>query len=115
MQAFPGPGEKHRISSKGGNNPVWSRKELFYLGRAAAGNMVSMMAVDVPTSSDFKAGSSYSLFDASSCAASTPLRSYDVTPDGQFIMTRQQRPPDPPVTRLNVVFGWADELKRRVR
>jgi hypothetical protein len=25
-----------------------------------------------------------------------------------------QNPPDQPVTRLNVVLGWAEELKRRV-
>ena len=37
VQAFPGPGQKQRISSTGGINPAWSRdgRELFYLrGRA---------------------------------------------------------------------------------
>ena len=29
-------------------------------------------------------------------------------------MTRMQNPPDQPVTRLHVVLGWAEELKRRV-
>jgi len=29
-------------------------------------------------------------------------------------MARQQRVPDQPVAKLNVVLGWADELKRRV-
>jgi hypothetical protein len=45
---------------------------------------------------------------------STPLRSYDVTADGQFFMAKQQAPPDQRVTKLNVVLGWGDELKRRV-
>jgi hypothetical protein len=43
-----------------------------------------------------------------------PLRSFDVTPDGEFIMVLSQDPPDQPVTRVNVVLGWAEELKRKV-
>jgi serine/threonine-protein kinase len=33
VQAFPGPGEKRRISSNGGTNPAWSPsgRELFFL------------------------------------------------------------------------------------
>ncbi len=37
-----------------------------------------------------------------------------MTADGQFIMVRQQHPPDQPVTTLNVVLGWAEELKAKV-
>jgi hypothetical protein len=37
-----------------------------------------------------------------------------VTPDGHFIMNRRQPPPDQPVTTLNVVLGWGEELKAKV-
>ena len=111
---FPGPGEKHRISSTGGVNPAWSHdgRQLFYLRRNGAGSR-SMMTVDVSTTSEFKAGAPRLLFEGP-YLASVPVRSFDVTPDGQFIMVRTQDPPDQPVTRVNVVLGWAEELKRRV-
>ena len=73
-----------------------------------------MIAVDVSTDGNFKAGSPHARFEAGPYSRSTPLRSYDVTSDGQFIMSRRQTPPDQPVTKLNIVFGWADELKRLV-
>ncbi len=116
VQPFPGPGEKHRISTAGGTGPAWSRngRELFYLRRpSGASTSSTMMAVDVSTTGDFKAGAPRLLFEGP-YGGTTPLRSYDVTADGQFIMSRQQRPPDQPVTRLNVVLGWAETLSARV-
>ena len=73
-----------------------------------------MMLVELSTSGPFKATDPRPLFDGP-YVGTTPLRSYDVTADGQFLMTRQQQdPPDERITRLNVVLGWADDLKRRV-
>jgi Tol biopolymer transport system component len=113
VQLFPA-GEKHQISSNGGANPAWSRngRELFYIEKR--GDKYSMMAVDVSLTGEFRAGKPHLLFDASPYGGSIPLRSYDVTPDGQFVMSHRQQPPDEPITRLNVVLGWANELKRRV-
>ena len=114
VQPFPGPGEKHRISTAGGTSPAWSRngRELFYLRQPSRASTSSMMTVDVSTTGDFKAGVPRLLFEGP-YLGSTPLRSYDVTADGQFIMSREQRPPDQPVTRLNVVLGWAETLSAR--
>jgi hypothetical protein len=43
------------------------------------------------------------------------MRSYDVYPDGQHVITSLlEHQTDPQVTRLNVVLNWFDELKRRV-
>jgi len=121
VQAFPGPGEKRRISTNGGSNPAWSRdgKQLFYLTRdLGAGTLTesqsaSMMTVDVTTGGGFQAGAPRQLFEGPYIVTS-PLRGYDVTPDGQFIMARLRASPDQRVTKLNVVLGWAEELKRRV-
>ena len=72
-----------------------------------------MMAVDVPTTGELKASAPHVLFEGP-YVITVPLRSFDVTPDGEFIMVLSQDPPDQPVTRVNVVLGWAEELKRRV-
>jgi hypothetical protein len=71
------------------------------------------MAVDVSTTGAFKAGIPHQLFEGPYFPTSS-IRSYDVTPDGAFIMMQQTRPPDQPVTSLNVVLGWANQLKTTV-
>jgi serine/threonine protein kinase len=120
VQAFPGPGEKHRISTNGGSNPAWAPggRELFYLecrGTGARASMsCSMMAVNITSGGAFKAGAPRTLFEAGP-SRSGPMRSYDVYPDGQhFIMAKYEELPDQRVTRLNLVLNWFEELKRRV-
>jgi len=122
VQAFPGPGEKQRISTNGGLNPAWAPngRELFYLkcGRpgARASMSCSMMAVDITLGGAFKAGAPRTLFEAGPgpSGPSGPTRSYDVYPDGQhFIMAKHDELPDQRVTRLNLVLNWFEELKRR--
>jgi hypothetical protein len=71
------------------------------------------MAVDVSTVGGFKAGAPHLLFEGP-YASTSQSRSYDVTTDGRFIMSRRQAPPDEPITKLIVVLGWAQELNRRV-
>jgi hypothetical protein len=72
-----------------------------------------MMAVDITTTDGFRTGAPRQLFEGA-YGTTFPLRSYDVTPDGQFIMAKRGTPLDQRVTKLNVVLGWAEELKRRV-
>jgi serine/threonine-protein kinase len=119
VQAFPGPGEKHRISTNGGGNPAWAPngRELFYLECRRAGALASMkcsmMVVDITPGGVFKAGAPRTLFEAGP-RGSGPTRSYDVYPDGQhFIMAKHEELPDQRVTRLNLVLNWFEELKRR--
>lgn len=125
VQAFPGPGEKHRISTNGGMNPAWapSGRELFYLEPAMPGDLrggSKMMAVDIDDRASFRAGAPHELFTVKvgypgASLGTTPVRSYDVYPDGRhFIASLPERQTDPPITRLNVVLNWFDELKRRV-
>jgi serine/threonine-protein kinase len=115
VQAFPGPGEKHRISTAGGLNPAWARngRELFYLEPQASGS-VTMMAVDFAAGSAFHAGAPHTLFEGHFRRAH-PRRNYDVDPDGQhFIMLRPAETlHEEHVSRLNVVLHWSEELKRR--
>jgi eukaryotic-like serine/threonine-protein kinase len=118
VQAFPGPGEKRRISSSGGSQPAWSRngRELFYFQQKgiAPNTTNAIVAVETSNAGGFRVGTPHVLF-AGPYSGSTPLRSYDLTSDGQFIMVRQEgNPPDQKVTQLNVVLGWGQELKRRI-
>ena len=114
VQAYPA-GEKHKISSGAlAVNPAWARngRELSCLEPGEA-NKVTMMAVDFAAGDAFKAGTPHALFEGK-WSVTTPLRDYDVTPDGQhFIMARREPPPDQRVTTVNVVLNWFDELKKR--
>jgi hypothetical protein len=125
VQAFPGPGEKHRISTNGGLNPAWapSGRELFYLEPAMPGDLrrgSKMMAVDIDYRGSFRASAPHELFTVQDGLPKWPLetipvRSYDVYPDGRhFIASLLEHQTDPQVVRLNVVLNWFDELKRRV-
>jgi serine/threonine-protein kinase len=119
VQPFPGPGEKRRVSKDGGSNPAWSLngREIYY-GKprrdSTGARNFQMMAVDIGITGAFQASGHRVLFEGP-YAATTPLRSYDITADGEFIMMRDDmNPPDQRVTKLNVVLGWGEELKRRV-
>ena len=114
VRAFPGPGEKYPISAGGGVNPVWARnqRELFYLSPTDSGKF-AMVMVDITPGAEFKHGQPRQLF-AGDYAPTNPMRSYDITPDGQhFIMLRREPMPDQRVTKLTVVLNWFDELRRR--
>jgi len=105
VQPYPDPGAKVQISTEGGNQPRWSRdgKELFYR------NGEKMMAIDVSTDSGFTAGTPKVLFERQyAYGTGTTMANYDVTPDGHFVMVKN----DP--ARLNVVLNWFEELKRKV-
>lgn len=115
VQAFPGPGEKVRISTDRGSNPAWSPNghELFYLNRKPPRSMI-VMAVDI-VGSPRSAGTPRKLFEVEWSLITSPVRSYDVYPDGQsFIMARVDPLPDLRATHLNVVLNFFDELQRRV-
>ncbi len=117
-QPYPGPGPKIQISNEGGSDVVWNPRggELFYR------NGDKMMIVEVSTSPTLTVSKPrvlweghYSHGTSSSCGAPGPTSSnYDVTPDGQrFIMIRDEDQDAVPTT-VNVVLGWATELKRLV-
>ncbi len=116
VQAFPGPGAKHRISLTGGTNPVWSRngRELFYLQSTPATPLaIKVTAAAISNQDGSRVGAPSVLFEGP-YRVSALLGSYDVTPDGKFIMSRVTSLPDLRVTKINVLLGWAEELKRRV-
>ena len=108
VQPFPGPGPRVQVSNAGGSHSQWGRNngELFFLEGE------SMMAVDVSTRGDFISGAPRRLFQAdSTCFAGGTC--YGVAPDGRFLMI-QPIEPERPVTQINVVLNWYEELKGRL-
>jgi len=103
VQPFSGPGMKQRVSKDGGRLPVWARdgRELFYR------NGDAMMAVTIPAGAELPPGPPRELFRLRS-----PY-SYDVAPDGRFLMIESQTPTvtSSPIT---VVLNWFEGLKAKV-
>jgi serine/threonine protein kinase/Tol biopolymer transport system component len=101
---------EYLVSTDGGTRPAWSRDgtELFY--RTGRNNRSRMVALEVRTGPEFRYGRPVELFDGPFSGAS-PVRDYDVTPDGRFVMTRQLQPVDRPARRIEVVLNWLAELE----
>ncbi len=96
-QAFPA-GERHRVSANGGLSPAWARngRELFFLMPLLTSSLLprlSPMAVDFTSGTVFKAGVPHKLFEAK-IHPSSPQRSYDLTPGGEFIAAQLKERPD---------------------
>ena len=85
---------------------MWARdgRELFYVG---SGRLV---AVEVRSGAVFGHGRPQPLFEVTFSSGS-PL-TYDVAPDGRFVLIREDTL-EPGPTQVNLVQGWFEELKRR--
>jgi len=104
VRAFPGLSQSWQVSLDGGTLPVWARngRELFF----RKDNL--MMAVDVSTNPGFTTGRPKRLFEG---AYLQDTGSYDVAPDGHFLMIKDERRA---LTELVLVQNWFEDLKRRV-
>jgi hypothetical protein len=106
-----------------GSSPAWHSRsrQLFYLSPTDQSGKQRMMVVE------FAAGTPQPtivqerlLFNFPRTGQVVfdcrPLRCYDVAPDGQHFYVRQYPvdPPPPPVTHINLVLNWFEELKARV-
>ncbi len=93
-------GGKWPISTAGGSEPRWSRdgKQLYY--QSSDGKL---MAVEVATKSEFRAGLPRTLFQG-------PSINWDITPDGKrFLFAVPTGKGQAPFT---VVLNWQSELKK---
>jgi serine/threonine-protein kinase len=121
VQPYPGPGERHLISTNGGEQPAWSRngRELFYvqggLMNPPDGSVPTLMSVNVTTTPAFRAGTPEALFESPDLRIPWG-RSYDVAPDGQrFLLTlNKEATTNLAPTQMIFVQHWFEELKRLV-
>ena len=111
VRPFPGDGGKWQISNKGGVEPLWAPngRQLFYRW----GDQV--WVVDVQTGSGFSAGKPRLLFEQPGYDYSAPIRSWDISRDGQrFLMIKVEERKSQPLTEMILVQNWFDELKHLV-
>jgi hypothetical protein len=108
VQAFPGPGQKVRVSTDGGGAPRWRAdgRELFYLKPDGM-----LMAASVNVGTTFEAGIPKPLFQTPIADVQLGLDQYDVTADGQRFLVLQptDRTNQTPIT---VVVNWTSGLTR---
>ena len=104
VERFPELGDRLKISTAGGDHPVWSRDgdELFYLEEERR-----MMAVAVQTQPSLAAAPPELLFEGEF------FFTFDIHPDGRFIMAKRQRTSSAP-RELVLVQNWTEELQRLV-
>ncbi len=119
VRPFPGPGTAVQVSTEGGWEPAWSRdgRELYYRSDTPTPQFLAVK-VD-PTGDRFVAERPVGLFMNTSFSPS-PLRAYDVTPDGKFLTITDSKDalvsnvkefqPD----RIRVVQNFAAELERNL-
>ena len=113
VQGYP-EGVLNRISSSGGYEPRWSAngRELFYLSGS------SMYAVAVKTgAAEFSFDTPVLLFSGSFFGEPrAEVRSYDVAPDGRFLMIQREDAVGANDTPASIVIvqNWFEELKRLV-
>lgn len=118
VQSYPGPGEKIRISTTGGFDPLWTRagRELVYRSGTQDGGQ-QILSAAVRSLSPFRADTPRLLFEAKfgEYDSTAPERSWDVSADGQrFLLLRSIESTDKPVTVMHVVLNWTEEMKRLV-
>ena len=107
VQAFPGPGPKNRVSTRGGTGARWNPRGggVFYQAEGAIW--------EVPVENGHTKGSPVRLFALAPYGRSlgTIARNWDVAPDGEHFLVIQNARPD---SRLNLITNWFEELKARV-
>jgi eukaryotic-like serine/threonine-protein kinase len=100
------------VSTGGGTRPLWARngRELFYLG--GPGRMIS---VPIEPGLTFAAGKPKVASEGRYIGGGR-VRSYDVSPDGRFLMIKDMRPAGDTSTppQFIIVQNWFEELKRLV-
>jgi len=104
VTAYPGPGERIRVSTGGASGLRWSRdgRELFYVSGDRR-----MMSAPVRTSPSLEVGSPIALF----ALGRTDWAGFDVSPDGnRFLAILPKVVADE--LPLNVVVDWASERPR---
>ena len=109
VQSYPVTGRRWQVSTGGGQDPTWARdgRELFYR------NGQKMMSVQIDRGADLRPSTPRLLFEGD-YVFGEPVIDFDVHPDGQRFLMIQPSRPDPPVTHINIVLNWFEELKRRI-
>ena len=124
VRPYPGPGAAARVSIDGGSCPAWGKqgRELYFIGPQEQDGGGRMMMVDVTPGATrgepTRIGTPRPLFrfGPDLLFARGDHHSHDVSPDGERFFVVQSHPyaPLPPVTHINLILNWFEELKAKV-
>ncbi len=106
VRQYPDTGNRWRVSSGGGTEPVWnpSGGELLYrVGDA-------LMSVPIELGDTFRAGRPREIFRRKLVFDFFGPSQYDVDGEGERLLMVEARETEP--SRLDVVLNWDDELER---
>jgi len=103
-----------QVSTGGGTRALWARngQELFYLTLTGA-----LMSIRPEVGITWMAGLPTKLFEGGSYyvgGGGAAGRTYDVAPDGRFLMIKSAGTPEEAGASVIVVLNWFEELKRLV-
>ena len=89
VERYPELGNQQQISVNGGRLPVWSRdgKELFFISLDSR----QMLAVQVQSGTMLVAAPPKVLFEIEMLVPPGGARTYDVAPDGRFLIIRSEQ------------------------
>jgi len=109
VRPYPGPGPEITVST-GGGGPTWARdgSELYYRSPD------QFMAVAVEYGTELEVGVPVALFDDPYLRSAPNAASYDVAPDGRFLMLRDTERLASQEARLILVENFFEELRARV-
>ena len=114
VERYPELGSRQPISTSGGRLPVWSRngRELFFSSLDAR----QMMVVPVQYGKTLVAGSPQVLFKFAMRPILGGSRSYDIAPDGRFLIIPigEAAVAGGTEAEIVVVQNWFEELRRLV-
>jgi serine/threonine-protein kinase len=109
VRPISGLGGRWQISKEGGAEPLWSKdgRKLFYR------NGDQVWTADVRADGGFSAGVPRLLFEMRGLYSSSPMRSWDLWPDGRgFLMVKLEESQPQTVTEMILVQNWFEDLKR---
>lgn len=119
VRPFPDGRGRWQISHQGGTLPVWAPdgKRLYYQCRSRIMSdevwVYDVWAVDIETRAGFAPGKPLRLMELVGYARGTPVRCWDISPDGRrFITPKFEENTFLPITELVLVLNWSEELRR---
>jgi len=112
VRPFPGPGGRVRVSTSGGQHPMWSRarSELLYRAPTDSALMVAPYRVEGETFNVAKP----SRWSATAIETRGPFRNLDLHPDGQRFAVMTAAADERKRDHVTLFLDFANELRRIV-
>jgi serine/threonine-protein kinase len=106
---FPAAAPRRQVSTDGGSEPLWSRdgRELYFQSGA------KLMSVSISAGAPLSASVPRLVHQGWFLRTITGNTSYDITPDGSRFLRIQQVTPARPITQLELVLNWFEEMSQR--